>query len=643
MDYNLIEDIKEYLKNIGTPDEFLDYIDKDIFSEILIKKLSDSNILSRDKKKIKSNKNQNGQTHIDITGNEGIRFFMSEEEEKSYIVGNKVEKNIIVKILNNNIEHLKEIDKVTEKSNEKGEVIKFRLNYTIKEYIFYIKETDAIVKFGHASNTQVQVNTPNEENEFNKFRKLSYTNDILVFLKYKDDNNTYLVLIIPNEEIKNLKNRKMLNKRGNKVYKLNKNGNSKYNIKFNGEIINNNLLSMTETPYRVIEHYINNNKTTLKNLKDIFEGCKCGGKGLILELGKEDTVRKGDYFRDVRPNLKSSDGIEFGVYTQWHGNGKHENFSLFIDYVNKLGYEIIKISEEEIFIEGGINKIYSGAPGTGKSKYVNDLYYNDFAKRVTFHPDYTYNDFVGYIRPVMEENNLIYKFVPGIFTEILLEALKDPFNMYTLIIEEMNRANTSSVFGDLFQLLDRNEEGDSEYRINNIDIYKYIKDEMKSDYEYEDGSIGIPSNLNIIATMNTADQNVFVMDTAFKRRWEFEYISVEFDETHEFKDKVISGLEVSWEKFVKEINSFMMAEENDDLFITEDKQIGQYFVKENELNDCKRFAYKVLMYLWEDVFKMDRYRLFNEEIRTFSELISKFSTDDAIDIFNLEFIDKLQK
>lgn len=283
----------------------------------------------------------------------------------------------------------------------------------------------------------------------------------------------------------------------------------------------------------------------------------------------------------------------------------------------------------------GINKIYFGAPGTGKSRYVNKEYYKDsYAKRVTFHPEYTYNDFVGYIRPVVDGDDLTYKFIPGTFTEILVEALNDPYNMYTLIIEELNRANTAAVFGDLFQLLDRKLDGSSEYRVNNTDIYKYIKDTIGSNYEYNDGSIGIPSNLNIIATMNTADQNVFVMDTAFKRRWEFEYIPVKFDDNHEFKDKSISNLNVSWKDFVNTINNFMMGKENEDLMISEDKQIGPYFVKSHELNNSKQFGYKVLLYLWDDVFKMDKYKLFNEEIRTFSELIEKFSTGDAVNIFN---------
>ncbi len=315
--------------------------------------------------------------------------------------------------------------------------------------------------------------------------------------------------------------------------------------------------------------------------------------------------------------------------------------------------EIVEEAVEELdsVLEGnkdlkGVNKIYFGAPGTGKSKYVNDTYYNKYAKRVTFHPEYTYNDFVGYIRPMVKDNgNLVYEFVPGTFTEILVEALKDPNNMYSLIIEELNRANTAAVFGDLFQLLDRKTDGTSEYRVNNPDIFKYItKDEiLKVNYKYKDGSIYIPNNLNIIATMNTADQNVFVMDTAFKRRWEFEYLPVKFDDDHPFKNNTIANLNIRWGNFVNTINTYMMSKENSSMMISEDKQIGPYFIKADELNDCSKFGYKVLLYLWDDVFKMDKEKIFDKEIRTFSQLINKFSSEDSIDIFNIELREEMQK
>ena len=213
--------------------------------------------------------------------------------------------------------------------------------------------------------------------------------------------------------------------------------------------------------------------------------------------------------------------------------------------------------------------------------------------------------------------------------------------MHTLIIEELNRANVSAVFGDLFQLLDRDSSGNSEYRINNLDIFNYLKSKLGDNYPYTNSSIGIPNNLNIIATMNTSDQNVFTMDTAFKRRWEFEYLKIKFDDDHEFKDNEINNLNITWQNFVEALNEFMMSMDNSDLMISEDKQIGPYFVKNEELNDTKKFGYKVLLYLWDDVFKMSRENIFNSQIRTFTELMDKFSSENAIDIFSINFQDKL--
>lgn len=322
----------------------------------------------------------------------------------------------------------------------------------------------------------------------------------------------------------------------------------------------------------------------------------------------------------------------------------------------------------------GINKIISGAPGTGKSKRVDKEYYEKLpntSKRITFHPEYTYNDFVGYIRPVtknIEEENITeaaityveciadksndyeasksnyitYDFVPGPFTEILCEAMLNNNKMYNLIIEEINRANAAAVFGDLFQLLDRDSDTSiSEYAVHNRDIYEYIKKRFeieKQTLELNDGQIVIPSNLNIIATMNTADQNVFIMDTAFKRRWEFEYTDIDFAKC-DFRNSKIKALDIEWEKFVRTINKFMMSVECSDLMIPEDKQIGPFFIKENELQDNNKFAYKVLMYLWDDVFKMERERIFDVNIRTFSQVINKFNSKDhnmPMKVFNEE-------
>lgn len=627
IDENVINDIKGYLRKIGTPNIIIENINSSNFESVFIKSITDSNVLDKNKKKTKSNGKENSQTHLDIPG-KNYKFFMTKEEKERYENTGESSKKIYIRILENNLKHLENIDTISEIENNENDIIKVREGYNLEDIdeFGYIEAT-AIAKFGHKANAQCQINTPN--GNMNKFRKLIYTNDVILFFKYKNTKDEYLTIAIPGEEINYFKSKELKELNANNIYIMKDNKIFKtYKIKFEGNTISENKFKMSDVAYKIIEHYIENNNVTFEELKDNFENCKIEDEEFISKLDERD-----DYLKDSK--YLEIDGTKFNIYSQWN----NKSFEEFTENVAIYGYSIEENKEKVKYAK---NKIFIGAPGVGKSKYVDDIYYNDFAKRIIAHPEYTYNDFIGCIKPCMNEyNELEYKFIPGVFTEILKEALKDPYNMYTLIIEEINRANIAAMFGDLFQLLDRNSEGSSEYRINNFEIYKYIKSEIGDIYGYNDGSIGIPSNLNIIATMNTSDQNTFVMDTAFKRRWEFEHIPVEFNKEHKFKNSIIHGLEISWEKFVNTINEFMMSEDNEDLFISEDKQIGQYFIKEDELTDKKRFGYKVLMYLWDDVFKIDKYRIFNNEIRTFSKLMERFLNGNSEEIFNAEFKNKL--
>lgn len=286
-------------------------------------------------------------------------------------------------------------------------------------------------------------------------------------------------------------------------------------------------------------------------------------------------------------------------------------------------------------IEPGINKIVYGAPGTGKSNKVDNQYAKgDNFVRVTFHPEYSNSDFIGYIKPFMNGLNVGYKFEPGPFTKIMKKAFDKTDEMFTIIIEELNRANAPGVFGDIFQLLDRDDStGKSKYTISNSDIAKYIFNE-------ENKQISLPPNLNIIATMNTSDQNVFTMDTAFKRRWKFEYLPIEFKPDHEFANIHIPNTNISWQKFVETFNTFIMNSQSNGFFASEDKQIGPYFISKSELLDLDLFAYKVLLYIWDDVVKVNKQLIFNSSISTFSDLIKEFK-NDPISIFNSKFKDLL--
>lgn len=174
--------------------------------------------------------------------------------------------------------------------------------------------------------------------------------------------------------------------------------------------------------------------------------------------------------------------------------------------------------------KGGENVILYGVPGSGKSYKIKMEYCKDphYMERIVFHPDYTYSDFIGQILPKVENEKVRYEFIPGPFTKIMAKAWNDPAHKYYLVIEELNRGNAPAIFGDIFQLLDRNPDGWGTYSIYNADMSHVIFPQE------EEISIKIPSNLSIIATMNTSDQNVFTLDNAFQRRWKMRLIHNSF-------------------------------------------------------------------------------------------------------------------
>ncbi len=641
-----LEEIKIYLDHIGVPSKVISNINDNEFSEVFVKRISDSNVMDANKKERKENGGTNNQTHLDVTG-PSTKFFISTADKAAHKMGGTINKDIYIKLIANNISHLELNDNIID-----GEILpNGRTTRMRKSYIpvysgkFEYQTSTVQAKIGHGDSPQVQINSP-EDNPFKKLRKLIYKNDALIFLKYKNCEDEYLVIAIPNEEIEQLDEDSLLRKPANNVYRLDeseiKEGQNKsYTINYQGNTVETSV-KMTEVPYLIVKHYIDNHTDlNFTQLEDKFKDCRCGKRNLLLKLTDKSSVRESDYFRPaVRPNLIVNN-TEFGVCTQWHGTGKRENFNSFIEKVKNLGYEVElqNIQPMEKFI--GKNIMISGAPGTGKSHYVNKIYGDKNQKRVMFHSEYTYNDFVGCIRPVRDiDGKLTYDFVPGVFTEILYEALNDKNNMYYLIIEELNRANPDEVFGDIFQLLDRDDEGVSEYPVNNTDIFTYLCDNLESNYDfiYGWGKVYIPNNLTIIATLNSSDQKSNIMDTAFKRRWNHIYMDVEFKSDHKFKDICIPNLELTWEQFAVKVNEFMLNEDNEHLMIMEDKQLGPYFIKEESLLDAESFAYKVLLYLWDDVFKGDRYKLFNSQYRAFSHVVRVFSTQNAIDVFSAEFI-----
>lgn len=319
----------------------------------------------------------------------------------------------------------------------------------------------------------------------------------------------------------------------------------------------------------------------------------------------------------------------------------NEYYSHYLEIVKTENGYCLKIKNKTTKgIIPSTNILLYGVPGCGKSFYVEKNYESKvqegFTIRVVFHPDYTYSDFVGQLMPVLKEvknaqdvkeEKLQYDFVPGPFTRILQLAEIHKDQQCLLIIEELNRGNAPAIFGEIFQLLDRNDDGTSKYAIYNREISKELYDNEQQEKPNE--PIKLPPNLTIVATMNTSDQNVFTMDTAFQRRWQMKHIPNRF--TGESLDKKtinhvakhLPNSEISWGAFAQTVNKKMHTA-NLGFGGTEDKSLGVYFATDNDLDDAERFAEKVLKYLWDDAFKLGRKELFNDCSQGLSAVIEAY-------------------
>lgn len=324
------------------------------------------------------------------------------------------------------------------------------------------------------------------------------------------------------------------------------------------------------------------------------------------------------------------------------------------------------------------NYIFFGAPGTGKSYELDKLavgtdeepglFAKDHVTRVTFHPDYTYSQFVGCFKPYSEPGSkeIAYEFVAGPFLDTYLKAITHPYDNYALLIEELNRANPAAVFGDVFQLLDRKKDGSSDYSVvtsremaDCIAVYfnglsAEEKDAIESYYDPDldfDAfckmsckDLCLPPNMYIWATMNSADQGVFPMDTAFKRRWSFNYIDINEGADADIDGMKLSDIEVpcgghtvKWNDLRVAINDFLLSE---GIHVNEDKLLGPFFVAPSFLtpdNFTKVFKDKVLLYLYEDAGKTKHAKLFRADLKTYSEVCKAFE-DEGTAIFGDGFV-----
>lgn len=271
--------------------------------------------------------------------------------------------------------------------------------------------------------------------------------------------------------------------------------------------------------------------------------------------------------------------------------------------------------------------IYYGAPGTGKSHKIKKFLEDNKVPsanifRTTFHPDSDYSTFVGSYKPSkgmkkmyglngsntvpmlfdgqqLEEEVITYQFTPQAFLLAYIQAYKNPIENVYLVIEEINRGNCAQIFGDLFQLLDRDENGKSDYTIKaDTDLKNYLIDQLGEDNDgIAGGELCLPSNLYIFATMNTSDQSLFPIDSAFKRRWDWEYEPIKYKNTEWLID--IDGPKYSWVKFQEEVNKRILKDTG-----SEDKMMGDYFINPHSgIISKKMFLNKVLFYLWNDVCK----------------------------------------
>ncbi|WP_430735391.1 McrB family protein [Halodesulfovibrio aestuarii] len=270
----------------------------------------------------------------------------------------------------------------------------------------------------------------------------------------------------------------------------------------------------------------------------------------------------------------------------------------------------------------GENVIIYGAPGTGKSWKAGSGD-DGFRIQTVFHTDTTYQDFVGSYRPCKIKDKFSYEYIPGPFIKAVVMAQNNPQQLCTLVIDEINRANAGAVFGEMFQLLDRNEHGESDYYIT---PEHSLAEFLKKHTAFMDNKLWLPANLNIRATMNSADQGVFPLDSAFKRRWNFNYLPIDFS-TAVHKDEKLSyaGKRITWEKLATTINTRLASHH-----INEDRHLGPYFLKSKELKANDTAASKLLNYLWDDVVRHQRRILFKDECKTFSDVMSAFKQGKEI-------------
>lgn len=373
-------------------------------------------------------------------------------------------------------------------------------------------------------------------------------------------------------------------------------------------------ISETALKSKICELYNDENveKTRIDIILNALAFC-----GLITNVGQGKyvlaSIYAADVFRDFAlqgKNISKALRDDDSLYTEYIGSFDNGIFDIIsarnLDIYTHLYpniHKYIKQRTDRIY-----QTIYYGCPGSGKSHKVKkdtEGVNTDFVFRTTFHPDTDYASFVGCYKPSMNEGNIEYSYSAQVFTNAYVQAWMNPDEKVYLIIEEINRGNCAQIFGDLFQLLDRDKNtGVSEYPVKaDKDLADYLKGVLGADHEgIKDSELRLPSNLIIYATMNTSDQSLFPMDSAFKRRWDWEYVPIEYGADKESYNYIITigdkpnEVKYRWVDFLEVVNKKIY-----DTTRSEDKQMGNFFIKKSV--NAQEFINKVMFYLWNEVCK----------------------------------------
>ena len=388
-------------------------------------------------------------------------------------------------------------------------------------------------------------------------------------------------------------------------------------------------------------------KYTNKNIELKLSEVSTRGDRKAYVNGENGRSQIKDFFiKDLQLTVENNSEDYFGVYKSNLGEyylyfiprPLYENFiKMFTSLAPNVSVQAS--TDKSNSQKGVLQQIFYGAPGTGKSHTIKEETKEEDVIRITFHPDTDYSSFVGAYKPttallpicdelgqpmkigstVLHKEQIVYEFVAQSFLQAYVNAWKkyDKDDKQYLVIEEINRGNCAQIFGDLFQLLDRNDYGFSDYPIKaDADMKRQLQkafaglaieqsDKINAIYEGKDivsqvlnGDILLlPNNLYIWATMNTSDQSLFPIDSAFKRRWDWTYMPISNAEKHWVIG--VDGNNYDWWQFLEKINEKIGSTAN-----SEDKKLGYFFCKaQNGIISAKAFVGKVIFYLWNDVFK----------------------------------------